>query len=263
MFLDDVPKLGEAVDPMGFIGLRFRIGYKAYPLAGAAKDLGGLSETHRTHWLYWGADARDIAGQEARWQERQWSVWQNQNFVPNAHDGKANKDQVLQSMDEPSPSPVSLLYLFCQYAGGEGNDPVLAFAGTKNANDVVRRTELSTRLLRDRPLVFANACTTAAADPYFSNELERGFFDRGCRGFLGTESKVPIVFASRFASIFFHFFYRKIAPDPIAAGEAVSQSRLFLWTRYRNIGGLFYTYVNQYELFMAQNDEVMALRRNH
>jgi hypothetical protein len=47
----------------------------------------------------------------------------------------------------------------------------------------------------------------------------------------------------------------------MAAGEAVVQTRLFLWTHYRNIGGLLYTYVNQYELFMAQNAEVMALAR--
>jgi hypothetical protein len=153
-----------------------------------------------------------------------------------------------------------VLYLFCQCIVGQGNETVLRFGGSKSNNDVVGRTELGTRPLKDRPLVFANACTTAASDPYFSNELERSFFERGCRAFLGTETKIPITFASRFASIFFHFFYRKINPAPMAAGEAVAQTRLFLWTHYRNIGGLFYTYVNQYELFMAQNAEVMALQ---
>jgi hypothetical protein len=47
---------------------------------------------------------------------------------------------------------------------------------------------------------------------------------------------------------------------PIAAGEAVCQARLFLWTQYRNMGGLFYTYVNQYELFMVQPEEIFELR---
>ena len=70
----------------------------------------------------------------------------------------------------------------------------------------------------------------------------------------------PIQFASRFASIFFHFLYRQMDPEPMAAGEAVAQTRLFLWTQYRNIGGIFYTYVNQYELFMASDAEVKALR---
>jgi hypothetical protein len=110
--------------------------------------------------------------------------------------------------------------------------------------------------------VFANACTTSAADPYIANELETVFFDRGCRAYLGTETKVPIQLASRFAWIFFHFFYRRLDPRnrPIAAGEAVVQTRRFLWRYYRNLGGIFYTYVNQYELFMADDAELAALR---
>lgn len=126
--------------------------------------------------------------------------------------------------------------------------------------DMVRRTELGTKLLVDRPFVFANACTTAATDPYIANELEGIFFDRGCRAYLGTETKVTIQFASRFASIFFHFFYRIVDPAPMAAGEALAQTRLFLWSHYRNIGGLFYTHVNQYELFMAREPEILRLR---
>jgi hypothetical protein len=47
----------------------------------------------------------------------------------------------------------------------------------------------------------------------------------------------------------------------MAAGEAAAQTRLFLWTHYRNIGGLFYTYVNLYDLFLARDDEVRALRK--
>jgi hypothetical protein len=84
--------------------------------------------------------------------------------------------------------------------------------------------------------------------------------ERRARGFLGTETKVPISFASRFAVVFFKFFYRELDPAPIAAGEAVAQTRLFFWTRYRNIGGILYSYVNQYELFMASASEAAALR---
>ena len=93
-----------------------------------------------------------------------------------------------------------------------------------------------------------------------ANELEEAFFRRDCRAYLATETKVPIVLGSRFAAIFFHFFYRLLDREPMAAGEAAVQTRLFLWTHYRNIGGLFYSYVNQYDLFLARNDEVLALR---
>ena len=101
---------------------------------------------------------------------------------------------------------------------------------------------------------------TASAGAYMTNLLEQSFFDRGCRAFLGTETKVPITFASRFAAVFFHFFARRAHPAPIAAGEAVALARLFLWSRYRNLGGIFYTYVNQYELFMADDQEIRAMR---
>jgi len=114
--------------------------------------------------------------------------------------------------------------------------------------------------LRDGPLVFANACTTSAADPYITNLLQQNLFRRGCRGFLGTETKVPIELASRFAMIFFYFFYRQADSRPMAAGEALAQTRLFLLTDYGNIGGIFYAYLNQFELYMADNDEVLALR---
>jgi hypothetical protein len=67
--------------------------------------------------------------------------------------------------------------------------------------------------------------------------------------------------ASRFASVFFHFFFRRIDPHPMAAGEAVSQTRLFLWSHYRNLGGLLYTQINQYELYMATDAEIAALRK--
>jgi hypothetical protein len=46
----------------------------------------------------------------------------------------------------------------------------------------------------------------------------------------------------------------------MAAGEAAFQARMFLWRNYRNLGGLFYTYVNQYELYMADDAEVTALQ---
>lgn len=260
MYLGDVPALGEPIDPVNFLGLRFRIGYTAHAVPEATKDLGRLDATHRVHFLYWGHDPLDLTAKEARWQRDQWKGIQNQIFVPTTVPDPDSKTELLRQLNEPEPAPTAVLYLFCECAVGDGNDPVLRFGGTRQAVDNVRRTELATKLLNDRPLVFANACTTSASDPYFANELEEGFFDRGCRAYLGTETKVPIEFASRFASIFFHFFYRAAAPEPMAAGEALVQTRLMLWTHYRNIGGLFYSYINQYEVFMAEDAEVRAMR---
>lgn len=258
MYQQPLPELGAPLDPQGFWGLRYRISYSAYAVGAGSKALGRVDDAYGMHLLYWGDQPQDITGIEARWQQQQWSGWKNQNFLPLT---LANaKAILLQHLDVPTPNPTTVLYLFCQCSVGDGNDPVLRFGNTIQPADVVRRTELGSNFLVDRPLVFANACTTATADPYIANELEASFFRRGCRAYIGTESKVPIRLASRFASIFFYFFYRKVDAKPMAAGEAIAQARLFLWTQYKNIGGLYYTYVNQYELFMAHDKEVFALR---
>jgi hypothetical protein len=259
MYVADVPPQGEPIDPMGFLGLRCRVAYTSHAAESAGRSLGDLDETHCSHFLYWGDGAADVTGQEARWQRANWSGWQNQIFIPQKLENA--KAELLQQFNNPQPTPTSVLYLFCQCNTGDGNAPVLRFGGTNDVANMVSQTDFGTAALADRPLVFANACTTTAADPYMANELEEAFFNRQCRAYLGTETKVPIVFGSRFATIFFHFFYRQLDPEPMAAGEAAAQTRLFLWTHYRNIGGLFYCYVNQYDLFLARNDEVLAMRK--
>jgi len=63
--------------------------------------------------------------------------------------------------------------------------------------------------------------------------------------------------------VFFHFLLR--VPDkekrPMKAGEAMAQARLFFWSYYRNIGGLLYSYLNQYDLYMADQAEINGLKR--
>ncbi len=119
--------------------------------------------------------------------------------------------------------------------------------------------ELDGSWLKDQPLVFLNACDSAGSDPFVVNGLTALFFDRGCRAYLGTEVKVPIRLASRFAKIFYSYFYREVDSEPVTAGEAVFQTRRFLWREYRNLGGLFYTYINHPKLYMAEEAELDAL----
>jgi hypothetical protein len=258
MYVADVPPDGQPVDAMRFLGLRYRLSYTSHPVQMASRALGGPDETHHAHFLYWGDAANDITGLEARWQRSQWDGWPNQVFVPQTPQNA--KAELLQLLNDPRPAPTAVLYILCQCNIGTGNSPALRFGSTNDIANMVEETDFGTSALADRPLVFANACATVATDPFMANELEEAFFARDCRAYLGTETKVPIVFGSRFATIFFHFLYRRLNPNPMAAGEAATQTRLFLWTHYRNIGGLFYTYVNLYDLFLARDDEVLALR---
>jgi hypothetical protein len=258
MYLGEPPALNEVVDPMCFLGLRFRLAQTTHPVNAPSRALGALTDTHRATFLYWGEG--DATATEAEWQAHEFGGWTNQVFVP-AQSAADRKAAVVQALEEPEPEPVNVMYLFCQCSVGDGNEPRLRFGSSLNIADVLDRTELGAGRLRSSPLVFANACSTSGADPFVSNALEDAFFERGSRAFVGTETKVPIILASRFASIFFHFFYRIVDSKPMAAGEALAQSRLFLWSHYRNIGGLLYAYVNEYDLYAASSAEVAELRR--
>ena len=253
-------RAGGAVDPLAFLGLRFRLGYTTHPIAGASGALGDRSVVNCANFLYWGTGAKDLTGLEAAWQRDELGSFDRQLFwpEPGARDPKA---ELLRALGRPAPPPVPVLYLYCESNFGEVRDePVLAFDAQGGIATRVRRTELGTTPLSEHPLVFANACTTGADDPDMAGDLQERFFTRGARAFLGTETKVPIALASRFARIFFYYFYRESDPAAIAAGEAVWQTRRFLWRHYLNLGGLFYTYVNQYELFFANDSEVRRLR---
>jgi hypothetical protein len=161
-----------------------------------------------------------------------------------------------------APPPVAVVYFFCHYGDANGS-PILRFGLTGDPDDTVRIPELGRTAMASRPLVFANACATAGSDVYTANSITKTFFDRGCRAFIGTDCMVPAIMASRLAIVFFQFLLRIADKDgkPMAAGEALAQTRLFLWCQYRNIGGLLYSYLNNYGLYMADETEISALRR--
>ena len=253
------PEQGQPVDPMYFWELRYRFNYLAHDSdSGLSPALGGLNATASAHGFYWGDDDQEIV-EEVKWQQAEWAKWSNQMFVPDSKLADSPKQQVLALLNKPPLKPTPVLYFFCHCDMGDGNKPVLRFGKTKDPSDNIKQTDLRQIPFESGPLVFINACASAASDPYIANELEQTFFERGCRSYLGTVVKVPIRFASRFAKIFYSFFFRDLAPEPVAAGEAVFQARRFLWREYRNIGGLLYAYINMYEVYMATESEVDAL----
>jgi nucleoid DNA-binding protein len=254
------PTSGAPVDPGAFLALRARIGYTTHKVTDPSKALGDPRAVYMGNLLYWGEKAGDAVASEAAWQRNTWKAWHNQVFWP--EEGPDLKTRALAALEDPSPPPVTVLYLFCQSSfGGPAGQPVLGFADPIDTDCSLDATELGLSDFSSGPFVFANACTTAASDPYIANDLEQRFFERKARAYLGTETKVPIIFASRFARVFFHFFYRHADPQPMAAGEALVQTRLFFWREFMNIGGLFYAQVNQYELFLATEDEVAEMSR--
>ena len=258
MRMPDVTR-ATPVDPEAFLGLRYRLGSQAWKTQNSSRALSGASPTNSMNILFWGSKAGDDVAAEALWQSREFASW-GQTQVPNA--GQPDfKRQVIAAIHTPVPAPVGVVYLYCHCSVGAGDKVILRFGDSSKPQDVVTQTDLSFSKLADGPLIFANACTTASADPFKTGLLESHFFGRGVRAFIGTETKVPVQLASKFAWLYFQFFYRKFDPAPMAAGEAMAQARMFLWTQYRNVGGLFYSFVNQYDLYLASHEEVVALRQ--
>ena len=260
MYMEEVGPSGPVPDPEKFLGLRFRIGTRSWDVDNGSVAAGGLDTTSAMDLLYWGNQAGDDVATEARWQADEYKMWKWSKLLPDPALPDP-KQQLIQALDQPAPAPVSVLYFYCHCSVGNGAQPVLRFGNTSKSLDTLSRTDISQRSLPDGPLVFANACTTSQADPHMTSELEQRFFERGVRAFIGTETKVPTRLASKFAWLYFQFLYRMADPDfkPMAAGEALTQARIFLWTQYKNLGGLFYSITNQYDLYLASNEEVLAL----
>lgn len=260
MHLKQVDVMGvDPAQPTDFLGLRFRLSARSWIVKNGSVVLGNPQSAHSVNMLYWGRQAGDDVGTEADWQALEFAQLKNTRIVPEV--GAPNlKVQIVQAIDMPGPVPVAVLYFYCHCSVGDGGQPCLRFGSTSKSQDVLTRNDLSHRRIPDGPLVFANACTTSQADPYLTSDLEQTFFDRGIRAFIGTEAKVPIKLASKFAWLYFQFLSRRVDPEPMAAGEALAQSRWFLWTQYQNVGGLFYSMSNQYDLYLASSEEVLALR---
>ncbi|WP_171053233.1 NB-ARC domain-containing protein [Streptomyces marianii] len=248
------PGTGQPVDPQDFLGLRLRVSHVPYPLSGPRSiDRHGA----RAHLMYWGGLTDDATLRTAQEHASELATWRPL-VLPRQKDRR--KEELSEFLFDPA--PVELIYVFCQAATGAGNRPSLRFGSTNDPCDVLNLSDMGDADLDDHPLVFLNACETSAAHHTYSNELQNMFLGRGCRAYIGTESKVPTVFAARFACVFFHFLYtRPRNGEPTAAGEALSQARKFFWDEYRSIGGLFYNYVNDDQIFVAHPDEVAALRQ--
>lgn len=177
--------------------------------------------------------------------------------MPSLSEESGQKEQLVKVLSTSIYNQINLLYFYCRCNAQTNSDVEFYFGNTNKQEDKITRYELDRdEEIPGNPLVFANACSTLVAESFTINDLEQIFLSRGCRAYLGTESRVPEILASRFAAIFFYFFYRQLDPEPIGIGEAVAQAQLFLWTQYKNIGGLFYTYVGKYDICVATQDEI-------
>jgi hypothetical protein len=86
------------------------------------------------------------------------------------------------------------------------------------------------------PLVFINACESAQLSPAFYDGFVPYFMDKGARGVIGTECRMPACFATEWAGRFFERFL-----DGAPLGEAVLELRREFLREHRNPLGLLYS----------------------
>ena len=91
----------------------------------------------------------------------------------------------------------------------------------------------------DRPLVFLNACASAAIDPSGIGSFPEIFSDDRFLGFIGTETTMPDPFASAFAEAFLTRFLMQPQPEPL--GRALHRTRWDMLRNYKNPLGILYS----------------------
>ncbi|MGK7871159.1 hypothetical protein [Falsiroseomonas sp. E2-1-a20] len=91
----------------------------------------------------------------------------------------------------------------------------------------------------DRPLIFLNACASAAVDPSGIGSFPEIFADERFLGFIGTETVMPDAFASAFAEALLTRLLLQTQPEPL--GRALHRARWDMLRRYKNPLGLLYS----------------------
>ncbi|MFF8835718.1 NB-ARC domain-containing protein [Streptomyces sp. NPDC015130] len=252
MYGGTLPSAGQPVSAQEFFGLRLRTTH----IARSAETARVLSpDFARAHLMYWGGSEGDETTRVALEHINELDQWKPL-VLPQGQERR--KEELSTYLCNPD--SLSLLYVFSQAYSRKGQLRGLRFGSTVEDEDVLLLSEMGDQPLSDQPLVFMNACETSSAEYLHSNLLQNHFVRRGSRAYIGSECKVPAGFAARFAHVFFHFLYdRSHRNHPTAAGEALAQTRKFFWDQYRSIGGLFYSYVNDDQLFVARPGEVEAM----
>lgn len=134
-----------------------------------------------------------------------------------------------------------LFYLYCHARGhglSEPGGPDASFLEFSDGRLVLSSLKLDAPArirFRGSPLVFINACESAGLSPMFYDGFVPYFMSKGARGVVGTECKVPALFAAQWANRFFDRFL-----DGESLGELVLGLRRSFLLEHRNPLGLIY-----------------------
>ena len=130
-----------------------------------------------------------------------------------------------------------LIYFYCHASARmDKSKPSITLGDGKTLSvDDLSDKEGELMSLPSAPLVFVNACDSAELSPFFYDDFLNFFVSRGARGAIGTECKIPAVFASEWANRFF----RRFLPGK-SLGELFLELRREFYYEHNNLLGLAY-----------------------
>jgi hypothetical protein len=152
-----------------------------------------------------------------------------------------NSSSFISALSNPAVAD-QIIYFYCHAEsqglgapGGPGlSRLVYSTQDTVTLNQLNLNAPLQDRLT-GAPLVFINACESGLLSPLFYNGFVPYFLGKGARGVIGTECKVPALFAEAWAERFFEEFLRGAA-----LGETVHKLRNEFFNTHKNPLGLLY-----------------------
>lgn len=90
--------------------------------------------------------------------------------------------------------------------------------------------------LKNNPFVILNACLTSIINPLYTSSWAEKLWERGARGVLATDFRVPDWFAASFSEVLYRHL---LSGMPI--GETLLTTRRYFWNEQRNPLGLAYS----------------------
>jgi CHAT domain len=136
-----------------------------------------------------------------------------------------------------------LMYFYCHantYNPSESRDPGSSFITLTNHERItladLKREAPMRDTLPGNPLIFLNACESAEISPEFYDGFVPYFMAKGARGVVGTECKMPALFATEWAMLFFPRF---LGGAPLS--ELFLELRQEFCKQHNNPLGLLYT----------------------
>lgn len=153
---------------------------------------------------------------------------------------RSTRAEVIHGLNDPADEG-QFLYFYCHAdtvglneRGGPDASSITLSDGKLVLGDL-RLDAPASRTLKGAPLVFINACESAALSPLFYDGFVPYFMAKGARGVVGTECNTPALFAREWALAFFDRFL-----DGGAVGESFLALRQHFLVQYRNPLGLLY-----------------------